>query len=302
MQDKLTNEDIILMLRSGGDKKELMGELYRLNKPFIYGLVKSLIRDVQLIEDGMQEAYLGLCEAADTYKPEKGFKFITFARYPIAKAVKRGLYSLQHNGGESINTEAQRIIKIKNELYQTLHRIPTKAEIALQASVSVKRLDYIINTTSRSVSLSAPFKSTDLIIADTIPDNYSMENEAADRSERESVRNAVRRLPKRESQIIRLYFFEGLTQPQIAREMHISSAMVSLIMQKAFELLRRPNMRRLIFGDELDNAIPYHRHRGLKAYNNSFVSATESAVFKRELLKYKAERRFKSLGQYKKSA
>ena len=57
--------------------------------------------------------------------------------------------------------------------------------------------------------------------------------------ERIALNEAMRRLTEREQKILRMRFFEGRTQMDVAKEIHISQAQVSRLEKGALEIIRK---------------------------------------------------------------
>ena len=82
------NKELIRQYRSGD--KSALGELCRVNIGFVrkvaldyYGMYGSDLPEDDLIQEG----YIGLMRAADTYDPENGAKFLTYAWWYIFQRV-----------------------------------------------------------------------------------------------------------------------------------------------------------------------------------------------------------------------
>ena len=75
-------------------------------------------------------------------------------------------------------------------------------------------------------------------------DGFTLENiltdtEAEERMlDRIALRQAIERLPERESIVIRMRYFHGLTQDRVAKVLSVSQVQVSRIEKKALALLR----------------------------------------------------------------
>ena len=53
-----------------------------------------------------------------------------------------------------------------------------------------------------------------------------------------SLRDAMKKLPERENNIIKLRYFEGKTQMEVAEEIHISQAQVSRLEKEALNTMK----------------------------------------------------------------
>ena len=67
----MTNEELVLLSRYCDNKSEYLEELYSQN----YGLISAIAKrysGVYELDDLMQESFLGLAEAVESYDPEGG--------------------------------------------------------------------------------------------------------------------------------------------------------------------------------------------------------------------------------------
>lgn len=67
-----------------------MSLLYEQNRGLLYAVARRYLA-MESIEDLMQQAYLGLYEAVQHFKPEEGAKFSTYAIYWIRQSIRRYL-------------------------------------------------------------------------------------------------------------------------------------------------------------------------------------------------------------------
>lgn len=122
-------------------------------------------------------------------------------------------------------------------------------------------------------SLDAPVSfDTDTTLHELVADDSIPENDAEIilDEKRQRVRDAVDQLPEQERDLVKLRYFEDMTQAETAAEMEIPVERVSRIFEKARRRLRR----------ELRD-LSYH-HIGVRAYMRTRISAVEWAVLKME--------------------
>ena len=67
---------------------------------------------------------------------------------------------------------------------------------------------------------------------------YDKKNKEANWVEHLSLRDALEHLPERENHIIKLRYFEGKTQTEVAEEIHISQAQVSRLEKNALNTMK----------------------------------------------------------------
>lgn len=86
----MTNEELVSLIQAGVDERENLGRLYEQNLRFLhFAILPYLSRWPQEEEDLLQEAYLGLYQAARRFRPEKGVLFLTYAGYWVRQAIRR---------------------------------------------------------------------------------------------------------------------------------------------------------------------------------------------------------------------
>ena len=85
----MTNEELAVIIKQGNT--QLMERLYLQNKGVIYQYAYWYYTKYRtrcdssgiVMDDLIQEGYFALCDAVQAYKPESGYKFLTFIKYPI---------------------------------------------------------------------------------------------------------------------------------------------------------------------------------------------------------------------------
>ena len=125
------------------------------------------------------------------------------------------------------------------ENYMRQHlKEPTIAEIADEIGIDKEMIVYAMDAIQSPVSLFEPVYSEGgdtLYVMDQISDKKNKEENWV---ESISLREAVERLGERERHIIKLRFYEGKTQMEIADEIHISQAQVSRLEKNALKIMR----------------------------------------------------------------
>lgn len=85
----MTNEELAVIIKQGNT--QLMERLYLQNKGVIYQYAYWYYTKYRtrcdssgiVMDDLIQEGYFALCDAVQAYKPESGYKFLAFIKYPI---------------------------------------------------------------------------------------------------------------------------------------------------------------------------------------------------------------------------
>ncbi len=223
--------------RERGLRDELIAEY----QGFARALAQRYDRRGESLEDLQQVAMLGLLKAVERFDPERGFAFTTFAGPTIIGEIKRHFrdraWSMRVPRG--LQELALRLNAVVAELGHTLGRSPTLLEIAdglgtdveavleameVNRSYTTTSLDSLANGESNTRRLEAMVGELDRGLDDV--------------DHRMVVEQLLATLPDRERLIVRLRFFEGLTQSEIAARVGVSQIHVSRLLARSLAALR----------------------------------------------------------------
>ena len=115
---------------------------------------------------------------------------------------------------------------------------PTLQEIAEEAGLTKEEIVYALDAIQSPVSLYDPVYTDGgdtLYVMDQISDKKNKEDNWV---EGLALSDAMNRLNDRENHIVKLRFFEGKTQMEIADEIHISQAQVSRLEKTALKTMK----------------------------------------------------------------
>ena len=191
-------------------------------------------------DDLFQVGCIDLIKAISNFDPDKCVRFSTYGVPMIAGEVRR---YLRDNSPvrvpRSIRDVAYRVLQCKEGLTARLGREPTLEEIARELELPIQEVAQALDAVTSPVSLHDPVFSdgTDpLTVMDQVRDTKNTEEGWM---EHITLQNAFRRLKDREKQILRLRFYDGKTQQQVAAAMGISQAQVSRLEKGAIGTLRK---------------------------------------------------------------
>ena len=192
-------------------------------------------RGVEL-DDLIQVAQIGLLQALDRFDPERGVPFITFATPTVLGELRKHFRTAWSvHMPRSLQEASQRLGPAVSELHHELGRSPTMNEIALRIGVTQEQVIEAMEATSayRARSLDAPAPGA---VGSALHSTMAAADSDAPFDEidaRETVARLLPILSERMREIVRLRFFEGLSQGEIAETIGISQMHVSRLLRSA---------------------------------------------------------------------
>jgi RNA polymerase sigma-B factor len=190
-------------------------------------------------DDLEQVASLGLLKAIDRFDPSRGIAFTSFAVPTIVGELKRYFRDLGWSVRvpRSLKELAARVDSVSETLLRELGRPPTVAEIAQRCETTTEMVLEARGLASahRAASLDAPVDDEH---ASTRLDTVAVEDDGFGRAERTAdLDRLLSRLPPREQRLLRLRFYEDLTQREIADRLGLSQMHVSRLIRLAITAL-----------------------------------------------------------------
>jgi RNA polymerase sigma-B factor len=194
------------------------------------------------LDDLIQVAALGLVKAVERFDPERGLEFSTFATPTIVGELKRhfrdkGWAVRVPRRVQELHVEINALV---GELTQRLGRSPTIAELARIAGTSEEDVLEAMEAAQayRSASIDAPTGGGDEDSRGLAAQLGDEDVNLFDAENRMLITDLLTALPKREQLMLRLRFYDGMTQSQIADRLGISQMHVSRLLAKSLAMLR----------------------------------------------------------------
>jgi RNA polymerase sigma-B factor len=201
------------------------------------GLVRAIARRYAgrgiALDDIVQTGYIGLIAAVDRFDASRGVPLEAYAARTIeGEIVPRGLQEL-----------SRRVSRLSERLNQELGRRPTPAEIAAAGGHT-------------EAEVLEALRARQAYLADSLADTGREGEEGSSDSGRAAralrvddvglalaehrgdLERAMRKLPAREREIVRLRFANDLTQSEIAARIGVSQMHVSRLLRSALAVLR----------------------------------------------------------------
>jgi RNA polymerase sigma factor FliA len=196
-------------------------------------------------EDLIESGIVGLIEAAERFKENKGVKFKTYAFHRIRGAVLDYL-RLQDWVPRSVREKDNLIKEAHNSLEQKLNRSPQPEEIAEALGISCSELDKMLV----DINMCSMLYIEDITIGsdgdsrinanEIIKDNKASEplSDLELMEEKEVLERAIAELRPKEKLVITLYYYEDMLLREIAEVMNLSESRVSQLHHRALMSIR----------------------------------------------------------------
>jgi RNA polymerase sigma factor for flagellar operon FliA len=233
-------------------KDKLLVEYAHLVKYIVNRIAVNLPATVDR-DDLAGSGILGLIKAVETFEPERGFKFETYAGHKIRGAILDELRALDWVP-RSVRQKFCDLQRAYARLEARLGRMPYDDEVCEELGLSQKEYGALLSdvapTTLISLEESMPSRETEskeLRIIDTIEDPGS-ENplkELGFAEVKRILKETISNLPEKEKLVVALYHYEELTLKEIGVVLEISESRVSQIHSKAILKLRARLLQRI---------------------------------------------------------
>jgi RNA polymerase sigma-B factor len=209
-------------------------------------LVRSLARRYasrgEQLDDLIQIGAIGLIKAIDRFDLDRGVELTTYATPNIIGEIKR--HFRDHGWAVRVPRGLQelsiKLMRVVEQLTGEFGRSPTIPELAEATGASEEEVLEALES-SRAytpLSLSVGPSGDDDDELDPLESIGTEEHEYEISEDRAVLEPGMRVLDAREREIIRLRFYEGLTQSQIAQQIGISQMHVSRLIRRALEKAR----------------------------------------------------------------
>lgn len=239
-----TLESLLRAYREDGDIRARDTAVERL-LPMVRGLAARYAGRGEPLEDLVQVGSIGLIKAFDRFDPDRGVNFSSYAIPTIIGEIRRYFrdktWSL--HVPRPVKELSVRLNRVTEELTGNLARPPTVAELAHASGASeedvIDALDCTLAYSTRSLDMGVDGDDDE-----SLSELIGGPDEAFTRVEDTIVvTETLAGLAEREREIVRLRFYEEMTQSQIAAELGISQMHVSRLLRKALEQMHAGQQR-----------------------------------------------------------
>lgn len=231
-------EALIMRIKAGDE--EAKEEYIKGNLRLVLSVIKRFGGSNENPDDLFQIGCIGLIKAINNFNTELEVKFSTYAVPMIVGEIRR--YMRDNNSirvSRSLRDTAYKAIYAKENYVKQNLKEPTVQEIAKEIGISKEDIVYALDAIQVPMSLQEPVYNDGgdaLYVMDQISDTRNKEEKWV---ENLSLEAAMEHLDERERYIIRLRFFEGKTQMEVAEQIQISQAQVSRLEKNALRVMRQ---------------------------------------------------------------
>lgn len=236
-----------------GDRKALE-KLTRANLRFVVSVAKQYQNQGLSLPDLINEGNVGLIKAAEKFDETRGFKFISYAVWWIRQSILQAIAEQSRIVKLPLNQvgNVNKVNRILHEFEQEHERKPSVDEVADRIDLPEDKIEVAMKSTTRHVSVDAPFaEGDDNSLLDIMADNSSpmADENLVLESLREEIVRMLGTLNTREQNVIRAFFGLGepeLTLEEIGDKYALTRERVRQIKEKAIRHLRHNTKNKLL--------------------------------------------------------
>lgn len=223
-------------------------QLVEQNLALVHHVARKLQRALPAdadFNDLISAGTLGLINAAESFEPDRGLAFSTYAATRIHGAILDDLRRWDH-ASRSVRRRQREILRAQGELARTLGRRPTDAEVANALEIdltTLSRWKAAAEETSH-VSLDEPLpaagRDTGRRIRDSVAGTtgQEIEDRIATNEEFDLLVREIKSLKEQERVVLSLYFFQELKLHEIAQVLGLTESRISQIRTRAIKTLQ----------------------------------------------------------------
>lgn len=220
----LSNDEMMALIdRAQSGDEEARRKLVEGNLKLVLSVIQRFMGRGENPDDLFQVGCIGLMKAIDNFNTELSVRFSTYAVPMIIGEIRRYLRdNSAMRVSRSLRDTAYRALQAKEAFIREHQREPDIVELAKLMDVPKEEVVFALDAILDPVSLFEPVfhDGTDTVcVMDQVGDTKNTDDNWLAGI---ALRDAMRSLNDRERRIIRLRFFEGRTQMEVAREIHLS--------------------------------------------------------------------------------
>ena len=237
----LSNEEkneLLILIKNGN--QEAREKFINGNLRLVLSVIQRFYNRGENIDDLFQIGCIGLIKSIDNFDISQNVQFSTYAVPMIIGEIRR--YLRDNNSirvSRSVRDMAYKVLQIKERIIKEQNREASIEEISKELGVEKEEISFCLDAIQDPISLQEPIYkdgTENLYVMDQIKDNKNIDEKWV---EDLTIAQALKRLNKREKEIISRRFFDGRTQMEVAEEIGISQAQVSRLEKGAIDRIRK---------------------------------------------------------------
>jgi RNA polymerase sigma-B factor len=193
------------------------------------------------LEDLVQVGTIGLIKAIDRFEPARGLEFTTYATPTILGEIKRHF----RDKGWSVRVPRRlqelsaKVNRAVDELTVTLQHTPTVKEIADYLEVTPDEVLEAMESGEAYTSVPLEATGSDDDEGLSVIDRMGKDDpDLAASDDRIMIDRVLSEFTPKEQEVVRLRFYEGLTQAEIAERLGISQVQVSRLLRRTLKRMQ----------------------------------------------------------------
>ena len=237
----LTNEETIALLQQTKEGNMAAREqLISGNLRLVLSVIQRFLGRGENPDDLFQVGCIGLIKAIDGFDLSQSVRFSTYGVPMIIGEIRRYLRDNSSiRVSRSMRDTAYKVIQAREQLINQSQREPTVEQIAAALQIPREEVVFAMDAIVEPVSLFDPIYEhggDTICVMDQVKDTKNTDESWL---EKIALKEAIKRLGKRERQILALRFYEGKTQMEVSGEVGISQAQVSRLEKNALNTIRK---------------------------------------------------------------
>ncbi|KXS43669.1 MULTISPECIES: SigF/SigG family RNA polymerase sporulation sigma factor [unclassified Candidatus Frackibacter] len=236
LSDEETKE---LLAKAQAGSNEAKEKLVNHNLKLILKIAHRFANSNYNYEELFQIGSIGLLKAIERFDLDRGVKFSTYAVPLIIGEIKRFLRDDDVvKVSRSLKNRAYKINKVKEELMAELNREPTVGEVADKLDVSKEEVVTALEAVQEPTSLYTSIYEEEGSSIELIDQLAATSEEYEKEIDRLDLQQVIQYLEPREKLILKLRYFDELTQNEIAEQIGVSQVQVSRLERKIIKKIR----------------------------------------------------------------
>lgn len=232
------SREMLIAIKAGDQKAR--EDFIRANLRLVLSVIQRFNNRGEQVDDLFQVGCIGLIKAIDNFDLSHNVRFSTYAVPMIIGEVRRYLRDFNPiRVSRSLRDTAYKAMQARARLMEENMREPSLAEIAKALDMTEEAVVFALDAIQDPISLFEPIFHDDgdaIYVVDQVKDERVSDAVWLDGI---ALSEGMHRLTERERSILKLRFFEGRTQMEVANEIGISQAQVSRLEKNALKHMKK---------------------------------------------------------------